>query len=64
MPNAEAARAQQVDHGIDALPVAQADIPEFAEFLVREGIESMSLNPDSVVKTLEQVAELEEKLSR
>ena len=40
------------------------DLPDFAEFLVKEGIESMSLNPDSVVKTLEQVAELEEKLSR
>lgn len=40
-----------------------SDIPEFAEFLVREGIESMSLNPDSVVKTVEHVAEIEEKLS-
>ncbi|MCR4333866.1 MAG: phosphoenolpyruvate synthase [Patescibacteria group bacterium] len=41
-----------------------SDLPDFAEFLVKEGIESMSLNPDSVVKTLEQIAELEEKLSR
>jgi len=41
-----------------------SDLPDFAEFLVREGIESMSLNPDSVVKTLEQIAELEEKLLR
>ena len=41
-----------------------SDLPDFAEFLVKEGIESMSLNPDSVVKTLEAVAELEEKLSR
>jgi len=40
-----------------------SDLPDFAEFLVKEGIESMSLNPDSVVKTLEQIAELEEKLS-
>ena len=40
-----------------------SDLPDFAEFLVKEGIESMSLNPDSVVKTLEQVAELEDKLS-
>ncbi|MEK7135957.1 MAG: putative PEP-binding protein, partial [Patescibacteria group bacterium] len=43
---------------------APSDLPDFAAFLVREGIESMSLNPDSVVKTLEQIAELEEKLSR
>lgn len=41
-----------------------SDLPDFAEFLVKEGIESISLNPDSVVKTLEAVAELEEKLSR
>ncbi|MDO8566941.1 MAG: phosphoenolpyruvate synthase [bacterium] len=39
-----------------------SDLPDFAEFLVREGIESMSLNPDSVVKTLEKIAELEEAL--
>ncbi len=39
-----------------------SDLPDFAEFLVKEGIESMSLNPDSVVKTLEQIAEIEEKL--
>lgn len=41
-----------------------SDLPDFAAFLVREGIESMSLNPDSVVKTIEQVAEIEEKLNR
>jgi phosphoenolpyruvate synthase/pyruvate phosphate dikinase len=29
---------------------------------VKEGIPSMSLNPDSVVKTLEHIAEVEEKL--
>ncbi|MFZ2167607.1 MAG: phosphoenolpyruvate synthase [Minisyncoccia bacterium] len=40
-----------------------SDLPDFAEFLVREGIESMSLNPDSVVKTVEHVALIEEKLS-
>lgn len=40
-----------------------SDLPDFAAFLVKEGIESMSLNPDSVVKTLEQVAELEEQLA-
>jgi len=40
-----------------------SDLPDFAEFLVREGIESMSLNPDSVVKTIENIAEIEEKLA-
>ncbi|MDE1965663.1 MAG: phosphoenolpyruvate synthase [Patescibacteria group bacterium] len=41
-----------------------SDLPDFAEFLVEEGIESMSLNPDSVLKTIEHVAEIEEKLGR
>ncbi|MEZ0273252.1 MAG: phosphoenolpyruvate synthase [Methylophilaceae bacterium] len=31
---------------------APSDYPEFAEFLVKEGIDSMSLNPDSVIKTM------------
>lgn len=39
-----------------------SDLPDFAEFLVKEGIESMSLNPDSVVKTIEQIAQIEETL--
>ncbi|MDH4369761.1 MAG: phosphoenolpyruvate synthase, partial [Nitrospira sp.] len=30
---------------------APSDYPEFAQFLVEQGIESMSLNPDAVVKT-------------
>ncbi|MFH1178547.1 MAG: phosphoenolpyruvate synthase [bacterium] len=41
-----------------------SDLPDFAEFLVKEGIESISLNPDSVVKTLENIAEIEERISR
>jgi len=31
---------------------APSDLPEFAEFLIKEGIESMSLNPDTVIKTI------------
>ncbi len=31
---------------------APSDYPEFAKFLVNEGIESMSLNPDTVVKII------------
>ncbi|HEU0301882.1 MAG TPA: phosphoenolpyruvate synthase [Longimicrobium sp.] len=38
---------------------APSDYPEFARFLVREGIDSISLNPDSVVRTTLAVLELE-----
>ncbi len=31
---------------------APSDYPEFAKFLVKEGIQAISLNPDSVVKTI------------
>ena len=31
---------------------APSDLPEFAEFLIKEGIESISLNPDTVIKTI------------
>ncbi|WP_456480704.1 phosphoenolpyruvate synthase [Nautilia sp.] len=38
---------------------APSDYPEFAEFLVKTGIESMSLNPDSVLKIIKDIAEME-----
>jgi len=41
---------------------APSDFPEFAEFLVECGIDSMSLNPDSVIKTRLIVAETEKRL--
>lgn len=36
--------------------------PEFAEFLVREGIDSISLNPDTVLSTIRHVAAAEQRL--
>lgn len=41
---------------------APSDKIDFAEFLVECGIQSMSLNPDTVVKTTLAVAEVEKKL--
>ena len=38
---------------------APSDYPEFARFLVEEGIDSMSLNPDAVMKTTLMVLETE-----
>ena len=39
-----------------------SDSPAFAEFLVREGIDSISLSPDTVVKTRMRTFEIESKL--
>ncbi len=36
-----------------------SDYPEFAAFLVERGIDSISLNPDSIVKILNRVSEIE-----
>ncbi|MDD5228295.1 MAG: phosphoenolpyruvate synthase [Methylococcales bacterium] len=41
---------------------APSDYPEMAQFLVEIGIDSMSLNPDTVLKTTQLVLETEEKL--
>ncbi len=38
---------------------APSDYPEFAEFLVAEGIDSISLNPDSILGVLPRIAEAE-----
>jgi len=40
---------------------APSDFPEFAEFLVKNKIESISLNPDTVIPLIEKVAKWEEK---
>lgn len=39
---------------------APSDYPEFAQFLVEQGIDSISLNPDSVLKTLLQISKVEQ----
>ena len=41
-----------------------SDFPEFAQFLVKEGIDSISLNPDSIIKTTLKIAEAEKKFRR
>ena len=38
---------------------APSDYPKFAEFLVEQGIESISLNPDSVITTIVKIAKKE-----
>jgi pyruvate, water dikinase len=43
---------------------APSDYPEFAEFLVECGIDSISLNADTAIKTTLRIAEMEKKLSK
>ncbi len=43
---------------------APSDYPEMAEYLVEIGIDSMSLNPDTVLKTTQSILTLEARLGR
>lgn len=43
---------------------APSDYPAFAEFLVQEGIDSISLNPDTVLQTRKHIAAMEKKVGR
>jgi pyruvate,water dikinase len=42
---------------------APSDYPEFAAFLVEQGIDSISLNPDAVLKTTIAILDLEQRLA-
>jgi len=55
----EAAHKKQTKVGICGQ--APSDYPDFAAFLVEEGIDSISLNPDSVIEVKKRVAEVERK---
>ncbi|MBW2998320.1 phosphoenolpyruvate synthase, partial [Candidatus Woesearchaeota archaeon] len=41
---------------------APSDFPDFAQFLVQEGIDSISLNPDTVLKTRIKISQTEKKI--
>ena len=43
---------------------APSDYPDMAEYLVQLGIDSMSLNPDTVLKTTQQILDLESRIGR
>lgn len=53
------AKAKQNNRKIGICGQAPSDYPEFARFLVEQGIDSISLNPDSIIKTLLVVAKAE-----
>ena len=41
-----------------------SDYPDFAEFLVEQGIDSISVTPDSVIKTIKAIHKVEESLKK
>jgi len=40
-----------------------SDFPDFAKFLVEEGIDTISVTPDSFFKTVQAIYEIEDKIS-
>ena len=42
---------------------APSDFPEFAQFLVEQGIDSISFNPDALLKGIENICKAEEQLA-
>ncbi|RPH84516.1 MAG: phosphoenolpyruvate synthase [Candidatus Rokuibacteriota bacterium] len=56
------ARARARGRKIGICGQAPSDYPEFARFLVRHGIDSISLNPDAVVRGLQTIAAAEREL--
>jgi pyruvate, water dikinase len=55
-------KAQQAGRPVGICGEAPSDYPEFATFLVEAGIDSISLNPDSVLEIKQHVAEIEKKM--
>jgi pyruvate,water dikinase len=55
------ATAKKYDRKIGICGQAPSDYPEFARFLVEQGIDSISLNPDSVLKTQLEIAAAEQQ---
>ncbi len=53
--------AKEMNKKIGICGQAPSDFPEFAEFLVKDGIDSISLNPDAVLKTTKRIVEFEAK---
>lgn len=54
------ASAKKAGRKIGICGQAPSDYPEFAQFLVEQGIDSISLNPDAVMKTTVKILELEQ----
>ncbi|MEK7570404.1 MAG: phosphoenolpyruvate synthase [Patescibacteria group bacterium] len=56
--------AKQYKRKIGICGQAPSDFPDFAQFLAQEGIDSISLNPDTVIKTTIAIGQAEKKAGR
>ncbi len=56
-------RAHKENKKVGICGQAPSDYPEFAQFLVEQGIDSISLNPDSVIDIVKRVSEIESKIA-
>lgn len=55
-------RAQACGRKVGICGQAPSDYPEFARFLVTCGIDSISLNPDTVIKTPQDIVAMEQQI--
>jgi pyruvate,water dikinase len=56
------ATAKENNRKIGICGQGPSDYPEFARFLVEQGIDSISLNPDTVIKTRLEIADMEQQM--
>jgi pyruvate,water dikinase len=54
-------KAHEANKKIGLCGQAPSDFPEFAQFLVEQGIDSISFNPDAIAKGIENILEAEKK---
>ena len=57
-------RAKNAKSKIGLCGQAPSDFPEFAQFLVEHGIDSISFNPDALIKGIENIHIAEEKIKQ
>lgn len=56
-------KAKKTDTKIGLCGQAPSDFPNFAQFLVEQGIDSISFNPDALLKGIENICQAEEHLA-
>jgi pyruvate,water dikinase len=55
-------KAKKVGRKIGICGQAPSDHPDFAQFLVEQGIDTISINPDAIITTTQAIYEIEKKL--